>query len=415
MKREIEILKYLSKKSEFVSIDELASVHNVSTRSIREDLKKIEEVLNKTDVGFIRSRTKGVCLKISGESEIYNIIRQMNDNDGYYSKEERISIILYEILILNTNCIITYDYLMEKTNTTKATLIKDFRECEAWFEKRKIKVIKTPSLGISFRYDEIDFRNAAIEYIESYFNKADLQSLYSGILSNKFLVVDVSVNDYIRKLKSGINLTAINNLIKKCENDWQIKFSEDSFIKIFLYILVAVSRAKEGNPLTIKNTLSIGINIDNWIKENSKYLCLIGKYDLSRTEMEYIYYFMISQNKIFLHPGKGNTQFDEEKIVRDFISSVQNLLLVDLVEDKALFDSISMHMDSTIYRMLFDIKITNPLKNEIKNNYSDIYKACKKAGKIIENIFNKELSDDEISFLTMHIAVSLEKRKDKKK
>lgn len=45
MKREIAILKYLIQKQSFTTIDELAQKYKVSTRSIRKDLKTIEESL----------------------------------------------------------------------------------------------------------------------------------------------------------------------------------------------------------------------------------------------------------------------------------------------------------------------------------------------------------------------------------
>ncbi len=67
MKREISILKYLIQKQSFTTIDELAQKYKVSTRSIRKDLKTIEESLQNSSIQFKRDRKKGNYLRLSNE------------------------------------------------------------------------------------------------------------------------------------------------------------------------------------------------------------------------------------------------------------------------------------------------------------------------------------------------------------
>ena len=60
------------------------------------------------------------------------------------------------------------------------------------------------------------------------------------------------MNNYISYVTKNVNVTMINNFIKKYENDFLIKFSEDSFIKIFLYLLITIKRISEGFSLEDK-------------------------------------------------------------------------------------------------------------------------------------------------------------------
>lgn len=419
MKREITILKYLLKNHGFKTISELAETYEVSTRTIREDIKNIENVLKGSSIKIVRDRKKGILITNESKSdkELYNIINVLNNGEEYYAKEERISIIIYELLI--SDKAITYDYLMDKTNTSKTTIVKDFAQSEKWLSSRGIKVIKKPRIGITLEYDELTFRNVSLEYIESSLKEFDFQKIYNSFNGSDFLTLNLSMNSYINFITKDINVMAVNNFIKKYENDFMIKFSEDAFIRIFLYILISLQRIKKGKYLLLKeNQGSQALNntakLKEWILTNNKLLNNAANMDISKTEITYIIHYMMSQNKRYLSKNINLSSYDEQKIVKEFIGIVQDFLCIDLIQDDTLFENILMHISSTIHRLLFDIKVSNPLLKDIKNEYAEIFKACEIGRKLFEEKLEKKLSDDEISFLTMHIAASIEKTKQKK-
>lgn len=151
-----------------------------------------------------------------------------------------------------------------------------------------------------------------------------------------------------------------------------------------------------------------------WIIQNVKLLNMSKDIKLNNTEMTYILHYMMSQNRRYLSSDINSAIFNDREIVRNFIETVQEFLCIDLITDDTLFQNVLMHISSTIHRLLFNIKVQNPLCNDIKKNYAEIFKACKIGGSAIEKKLNKKLSDDEISFLTIHIAASIEKQKKKK-
>lgn len=415
MKREVGILKYLLQNNGFISIDYLSEKFLVSTRTIREDLKTIKQSLNSSGLKFIQDRNKGVLINKdnANDNDIYKVIKKLGNDEDFYTEEERVNIILNELLTAKEE--ITYDYLMTKTNTSKTTVIKDLRKCENWLGARDIKIVKKPRKGTKIEYEETVYRNVVLEYIESYLKEFDFQKIYNTFKNKEFLVFNLSDNNLITYFTKNINVGIINNFIKKYETEQQIKFSEDAFIKIFFYILISVKRVKNGyilNNFDSKDiTLKETFNVEEWIDKNSKLLYQSAEANLNSTEMKYILCYMLSQNKRYLKKDKDINLYDEKKLVDEFIKTVQEFLCTDLIGDKTLFDNLLMHITSTIHRTLFNIKVKNPLKNEIKKMYPEIFKSCQIGSNYLEERLGKKLSEDEVSFLTMHIAASLEKIK----
>lgn len=61
------------------------------------------------------------------------------------------------------------------------------------------------------------------------------------------------------------------------------------------------------------------------------------------------------------------------------------------------------HIKFALQRILENRPVKNELKNVIKNMYKESYKISQEIAKIIENEFNIEIQEDEISFLAIHV------------
>lgn len=61
------------------------------------------------------------------------------------------------------------------------------------------------------------------------------------------------------------------------------------------------------------------------------------------------------------------------------------------------------HIDFAVKRMDQGIMPQNPFKNDIKLLFPDEYKVALKGKDIIKQMINKDINDDEVSFITLHI------------
>ena len=65
------------------------------------------------------------------------------------------------------------------------------------------------------------------------------------------------------------------------------------------------------------------------------------------------------------------------------------------------------HIGGLLNRLRYDTQFSNPMKDNIKSNYEEIYKAVEGFSKIMSATLDKEITEDEVAFLTIHFSTSL--------
>lgn len=88
--RQRACVRRLCVADEFMSVDLLAQVFGVSTRTIRADLKRIESYLHSYGVSLLRVSGKGVCLQ--GGTKSKDDLTSSLDDAGVLTSSERMAI-----------------------------------------------------------------------------------------------------------------------------------------------------------------------------------------------------------------------------------------------------------------------------------------------------------------------------------
>lgn len=418
MKRELEMLNLIIQRNDYITIDELATFFGVTNRTVRDDLLMIEDYLKDSKIEIIRNRTLGVAIKRNefNDEDLLKVMVKIQEESDYYSATERENIIFQTLFLENEKC--TINSLCEKTKSSRATVVKDFAKVEQWLKSRNITIEKRPHYGMRIIYKESDWRKAVLDYINKYFKEINFEKLYANIRENELFILSMSVNDFINRFIENVNLKVVKNFVRKYENDKNLRFTDEAFVNVFMYILISMQRVKQKKSITVNDVTlkdaALMQSIDEWVKENAKVLNYSEDINMNSVEMESIACYMLTQNKRYGTEIIESSIYDEEYLISKFIDTVQNFLSVNLSEDENLFNSLLMHIRPTIHRLLFDIVIENPLKDEIKALYPEIFNACKVGCELFYKQLGKFPNEDEISYLTMHIAASIEKRKKEK-
>jgi len=79
-----------------------------------------------------------------------------------------------------------------------------------------------------------------------------------------------------------------------------------------------------------------------------------------------------------------------------------------LVEDQQLFSGLVNHFGPALARIKQQMKIDNPLLDEMKDKYSKYFEWVKEASKVLESHLGLDIPEAEIAYLTMHFAASVE-------
>lgn len=102
-------------------------------------------------------------------------------------------------------------------------------------------------------------------------------------------------------------------------------------------------------------------------------------------------------------------------IIDKVLSNMSEIMQVDFSQDGELRSRFINHFIPMIYRLKLGIEITNPLVEEIKNQYSIIFSSTWYALANVEHELAVKFNDEEVAFLAMYFQVSLEKSHNGKK
>ena len=70
-----------------------------------------------------------------------------------------------------------------------------------------------------------------------------------------------------------------------------------------------------------------------------------------------------------------------------------------IISDQSLKDSFGYHLEFTLNRLLFNVKLKNLLLEDMKENYVLPYNLAKIAADVIENVYNLFVPEDEIGYI----------------
>lgn len=78
-----------------------------------------------------------------------------------------------------------------------------------------------------------------------------------------------------------------------------------------------------------------------------------------------------------------------------------------LKQDDEFIQGLLAHLQPTLVRLLGGMQIRNPVLDEIKTNYADIYERCLSVSKVLEDFTGKKVPEEETGFLTVHFGAAL--------
>ena len=107
-----------------------------------------------------------------------------------------------------------------------------------------------------------------------------------------------------------------------------------------------------------------------------------------------------------------NTVVDEgmNEIVDNMLSVADEEFNTHLSDDLDLRLSLALHLIPMKNRMQYDLIMRNPLLDEIKAHYMFAFMVATSACSVISDIFKREMPEDEIGYVALHINLALEKK-----
>lgn len=394
IRRQIELLKLLSKQREYKPASFFSKLLDVSTKTIYTDIANLQSEVEKYKVDLIRAPRIGIRL----EGNIDNIQYMLQDlqkdeQEGIekYSPENRRLWIMRKIVI---DCeSITLESVSREFLVSKTSLYQDIAVLNQAIQHQSKVKLEVRECGICIIGEESDIQNAINNYLLSEskeetfsefmhklgcFFHQDVVKTVSDLILNDFEELTEVLSEYYLKSLLTTLIMQSSRLIKHKHVSEAVEVSYNNIKHMETYI-VANSIAEQ-----LKCQLDIVYSNDDM-----EYLC------------RQLYAHRVTHNV-------KHMRIDYEETVTNVIKKMSEIQKIDLTKDKKLYESLLYHLPPMILRLQNNIQIVNPMLNNIKQEYPELFTMMWYALAEIESRYQVTLTEDEVSLILLHFQVALD-------
>ncbi|MDD7281739.1 MAG: BglG family transcription antiterminator [Erysipelotrichaceae bacterium] len=397
----IEILNYLMNK-EVVSTSQLAEAVGMSEKSIRNKIYEINEFLKENDMGIIQKKPRvGIWLECNDEQKerIQAILINKNATFNRDEDSNRMDEVLKIFFKLRPWETVTTQKLANELYLSSPTILKVIRECEKWLLNYNVSIVNEKNKGYRLDCNENEYRIAMKNFLMKDFNVEKIKSNIDYFFYN-------------------IDTKLIQKAIIETENEWNYRFTDESFYEIFIYCCIAYQRKDIQSPV-VKDENEIMI-----LQKYNEYPFTVAIFK----KLQDKFHILFSNEEVFFLATQmmcskfiGISAVDEmvEQVSKydnrliDFVDMslriVGSILDVDLSKDEKLKESLIFHLRPTIFRIRHGFSHTNSLSNFIKTEYKNVFRATMSISILFEEYYGLQLTEDEVGYIVLYIQSAIER------
>lgn len=417
--REKKILNILIQAEEHLTVQELAEKIGVSKRTISRELSKLKKAVKQSDLEFKSKPSVGIFL--TGEQDVLAEYQQKLGNFNStldYSPEGRKKYIVEQFLFSSRFQKTTA--LAHRLAVTKATISYDLNKVGDWFAKRGLQLTRKQGVGIKLEGSEANFRKAIIDFLYEDIGEDKFLSLVRNRVNNK--LDDIKPKENILQAKLDIlnfisfeTSRKIEKGVKEILDNYQFQMVNSSYMGLIIHLALAIKRLQSGDEIKVSQKKLEKLKKTKEYKLAALIADKLEKiFDLEIPVDEKGYITMhlkgakIRKDIEFIDEPLEDDELEAIKYARKLIKEVEKDLSFQLINDYSLISGLTTHLEPALSRLKMGLEIRNPVLEEIKKEYEEIFNITKDASRLLAEELNCEIPDSEIGYLTMHIASAIE-------
>lgn len=371
--RKFLIIKLLQQNN-MIALAELAQKLNVSTRTIRNDIKLLNELLE--DAAFIEMEQGECRFYITDHYELeekkISLEKMQRDFD---SPQKRVAYIIKTLMTNDTHY--STEELAYNMNLGRTTLSNEIKKLNKVLHNYGLSIEGTQSAGIRLKGEEFQLRLFILENI--------YDILYDGC----------TIQENIQ-----------NSIITLLQNYGLESTTEKNF---FQYVVVSVDRIQSGHSLDTMDKKFYTLqqsNAWNITQAVVKELRPLLKQDFSIEEKLFMTIPIAGMRTPtdLENISKMELKQNIEEVIEEIIERIGYELNLYLKKDN-LQQDFYYHISFMVNRLQFGYMLKNPLAEEITKKYPLAYKMAKIAAKVVEQYYDVTVPEDEIGYITAYFGV----------
>lgn len=397
--REKKILNMLLKNERKFTTAEIAAELKVDSRTIKMDIKKMNEELEK-NFCYIRTR-RGVGLWLDYNAEGEKFLKKVlyETQDSYISSDVRKYYVAAELL--NRNDYIAMETLANLFYVSKATVLNDVNELENFWKTFGLVCTKKVKYGVLVEGSEKQIRRALFDILKCIGESSD------GAMFDK-----------IQPLLKDVDLLKLKEIIEETEKRFNFALTELSFDEFLIRIAILLHRVlmnewMEEEKVEIKGSKErkewfVVQFLRNQIEEQME--CKLPDSELAGFTdclkgLRYQVPMIKVKDKVELRKREPE-MFD---YMMEVFREIDEKYLLELEQDEELICALFSHLEGMFHRIQSKMYLVNPLLKSVKREMFYEYEIASVLISRLNDKYGIEANEDEIGYITFHIGASIER------
>lgn len=372
----------------YITANRLSAQLGISPKTVRMRIKELNIILKEYDAVVTSKPRYGYTLECTNPVLLETLFSsQLTERDIPNTAEDRIRFLL--MYFLEHDGYIKQESLCDLIFVSKPTLSSSMKKVEEIVNQYSLRIERRPNYGIRLSGDEFDFRRCIRDYSSRY------------------------TPPYLDESGQDCHQVIAQILYRLLETG-HVRFTEVAFQNVIDYIDISIRRIRQGRFVRFPKEML------EYVKNGDQQLTNMLISELTHTlkisfdlhEQVYIHIHLAGHRMI------GDALQDEpnfviheniDRLVLQMLELIYNHYRIDFRSNFDLRMELNQHLVPLDIRIRYNIPLKNPLLSDIQKNYILAYTIASHASTVLSEYYQKNISDDEISYLALVFALELEK------
>jgi mannitol operon transcriptional antiterminator len=408
--REIRLIEVLLRHPESLTADNLADRLGVSARTVHRDLQSASKFLASHDLTLVRQAGRGINVEgpASARAQALEALSKMRSL-ALTPEERRVSLLG---ILLGSSEPIKLRALASRSKVSVGTVSRDLDEAENWLTPFGLSLLRKRGSGVQVLGAEDDRRQAMSQLFLQDLDEAAFLSSPEESCEHPASSTDHISGNLMGMIDEG-RLRTVKTLTREAVEGLPYAIADGALVNLSVHVAVMIERLLRGGEIEMDGELLQRLR-ETAEYDNARNLAgaIEEDFRLDVPEEEVAYITQHLRGTKLRQDDELDRYFKSSDLeiasrVKALIHYISEQTGVTLAGDSSLYTGLLAHIERAIHRLRENMRISNPLLSEIKQDYPALFDLVDRGMKKV--FVEDQIPEEEVGFVAMHFGAALDR------
>ena len=407
--RQARITRLLLADRKPATLDAIATQLKLTTRIVRYNLPPVESYLRSAGLEVVRRR--GVGIWVDGDdNQRRQTLTGLDPTTAprVLAAEDRKLRALITLLDASPEAVELGNLGIE-LGASRPTVRRDVRATETWLEEHHLHLQRLPGVGVVVRGNEIEIRKGLLALIlESVPAEALTDAMQRGHGADAAWgeASGATIEEFVSRLDLARYRRILRDELHDRDDNGPMAMVET------LFVAIVARRVRRGHHAVFQSGQLRSL-IDHPVADAAARISAAvgGAADLALTDADVASITEFILGFVELVEASLPAEPTDGMLIERLVALAAERLHPSLADDDQLRRNLAEHLRRLRVRLRYGLPITNPLDHEVRERYPDVHAVASEIVLALGPIGEGVVPPEEVGFLTMYLAGSLERHR----